>query len=185
MEEALVKNSQMLASLKKAHPDCVEKSKETTPFELTKISIEGLEILEEIPIDYDDWEETAPEEKWVIRTLKLWFFMQKNFNIVHRWAAWPEILSDKDFMKRAMAQIEDVVDDFGEYIQEKVDCFAIDDPAVMMQLEVLLYHLGGADRTDPHNEDTDSSVGTFLMFAVRDALLHCGLLPTIKANPPR
>jgi hypothetical protein len=37
--------------------------------------MEGLEILEEIPIDYDDWEETAPEERWVIRTLKLWFFM--------------------------------------------------------------------------------------------------------------
>ena len=42
--------------------------------------------------------------------------MQKNFNVVHRWAAWPEIMSDKDFMKRAVTQIEDVVDDFSEYI---------------------------------------------------------------------
>jgi hypothetical protein len=94
-------------------------------------------------------------------------------------------MSDKDFMKRAMAKIGDVVDDFGEYIQEKIESFAINDPAVIMQLEVLLYHLGGHERTDPHHEDTDSSVGTFLMFAVKDALLHCGLLPEMKSNPPR
>ena len=54
-----------------------------------------------------------------------------------------------------------------------------------MQLEVLLAHLGGNERTDPHHEDTDSSVGTFLMFAVRDALEHCGLLPEVKRNPAR
>jgi hypothetical protein len=152
---------------------------------LTKISIEGLEILDEIPIDYDDWEESAPDEKWVIRTLKLWFFMQKNYNIVNRWAAWPEILSDKDFIKRAMAKIEEVVDDFGEYILEKVENFALDDPAIVMQLEVLLHHLGGPDLTDPHNDDTDSSVGTFLMFAVRDALIYCGLLPSCRVLPGR
>jgi len=185
MQEAITANAKKLADLTSKNPDIAEKSKEVKKFELSKISTEGLEILEDIPIDYDDWEETAQEEKWVIRTLKLWFFMQKNFNVVHRWAAWPEIMSDKDFMKRAIAQIEDVVDDFSEYITEKIDNFAIHDPAVIMQLEVLLYHLGGFERTDPHHEDTDSSVGTFLMFAVRDALEHCGLLPEVKANPPR
>ena len=116
MEEAKVANANKIAELTKKFENIAEKSKETKKFALTKISMEGLEILEDIPIDYDDWEETAHEEQWVIRTLKLWFFMQKNFNVVHRWAAWPEIMSDKDFMKRAVTQIEDVVDDFSEYI---------------------------------------------------------------------
>lgn len=111
--------------------------------------------------------------------------MQKNYNIVNRWAAWPEILSDKDFMKRAMDKIEEVADDLSEYILEKVENFAIEDPAIIMQLEVLLHHLGGPEFTDPHNEDTDSSVGTFLMFAIRDALISCGLLPTCKVIPGR
>jgi len=102
MQEAITANSKKLADLTSKHPDIIEKSKEVKKFELSKISTEGLEILEDIPIDYDDWEEGAQEEKWVIRTLKLWFFMQKNFNVVHRWAAWPEIMSDKDFMKRAI-----------------------------------------------------------------------------------
>ena len=106
--------------------------------------------------------------------------MQKNFALVHTWAAWPAIFNDDDFMKKATPLIEDVVDEFGDYIQEKAEIFALDDPAIICKIEVLLNHLGGNSKTDPHHEDTDSSVGTFLMFAVRDGLEFCGLLPGSK-----
>jgi hypothetical protein len=121
----------------------------------------------------------------VIRTLKLWFFMQKNFSIVHKWAQWPEIFQDNDFMKRASPIIEDVADEFGDYITEKTDIFAVSEPALIVQLEILLQHLGGAERTDPHHEDTDSSVGTFLMFAVKDGLENCGLIPNMRRIPQK
>jgi hypothetical protein len=38
---------------------------------------------------------------------------------------------------------------------------------------------------DPHHADNDSSVGTFIMFVLKDALLHAGLLPDKKRIPNR
>ena len=64
--------------------------------------------------------------------------MQKNFSVVHKWASWPEIFQDADFMKRASPIIEDVADEFGDYIPEKTDIFAVSEPALITQLEVLL-----------------------------------------------
>ena len=73
----------------------------------------------------------------------------------------------------------------GGYITKKRDKFAVSEPALITQLEVLLWHLGGAERIDPHHEDNDSSVGKFLMFAVKDGLENYGLLPNIRRIPQR
>lgn len=40
----------------------------------------GLEILEDIPFDYEDWEETAPEQPWCVKTLKIWFTLIKDYS---------------------------------------------------------------------------------------------------------
>jgi len=107
-------------------------------------------------------------------------------------------------MMRASGSIGYAADhfgDFGDYITkktdkfavsepygyktEKTDHFAVSEPALITQLEVLLWHLGGAERIDPHHEDNDSSVGKFLMFAVKDGLENYGLLPNIRRIPQR
>lgn len=60
-----------------------------------------------------------------------------------------------------------------------------DDVAHLAKVECLIKHLGGVSMIDPHHTDNDSSVGTFIMFVLKDALLHVGLLPDKKRVPSR
>ena len=41
----------------------------------------------------------------------------KDFAVVHKWASWPEIFDDKNFMKKATAVIEEQADEFYDYLQ--------------------------------------------------------------------
>lgn len=93
-------------------PDCQSKAPE--PFALKATTIQSLQILEDIPCDFSDWVETEAENKWVARTLKLWFFSRKNFAVIHKWVKWPEIVhsSDEVFFEKASKMIEDDVDEF-------------------------------------------------------------------------
>lgn len=141
---------------------------------------QGLEILQDCPIDYEDWSGSSAEEEWVIRTLKLWFFLIKDFAHIHKWASWPQIFDDKAFMKKAVAVIEEQADEFYDYLQAQAQKLVLDDPAHLAKAECLLKHLGGASMVDPHHSDGDSSVGTFIMFVLKDALSHAGLLPEKK-----
>lgn len=184
LELKMKENQDKIDETKKSFPDAEGETIETD-FALTSMTTQGLEILQDIPVDYDDWVETAIDETWVIRTLKLWFFMQKNFSIVHKWASWPDIFNDTSFMKKAVKIVEDIAEELDTYLPEKVDTLIFDDIAHLAKLECLLEHLGGEDYVDPHHEETDSSVGTFIMFVLRDALEYAGLLPQRKRMPAR
>jgi hypothetical protein len=97
IQEIIFKN--VLCALKGTDPNAPETAK----------------ILSEIPIDFEDWMSSVDEE-WVIRTLKIWFFMLKDFSIVHGWAKWPEIFDDKAFMKKATGVIEEQAEEFNDYL---------------------------------------------------------------------
>jgi len=55
----------------------------------------------------------------------------------------------------------------------------------MARVECLVKHLGGSVNVDPSAEACDSSVSTFVMFVLRDALEYSGLLPEKKRMPSR
>ena len=141
---------------------------------------QGLEILQDCPIDYEDWSGSSSEEEWVIRTLKLWFFLIKDFAHIYKWASWPQIFDDNAFMKKAVSVIEEQAEDFHAYLQVTSTKLVLDDPAHLAKAECLLKHLGGSGMVDPHHSDGDSSVGTVIMFVLKDALTHAGLLPDKK-----
>jgi len=65
------------------------------------MSLDGIEIIEEMGIDINDWIEISAENQWSIRTLKLWFFLQKDFAATNTWASWPAILDDEAFKEMA------------------------------------------------------------------------------------
>lgn len=116
----------------------------------------------------------------MIRALKLWFFLIKDFAHIHKWASWPQIFDDKAFIKKAVAVIEEQADEFYDYLQTQASKLVLDDPAHLAKAECLLKHLGGASAIDPHHTDGDSSVGTFIMFVLKDALAYAGFLSDKK-----
>lgn len=59
----------------------------------------------------------------------------------------------------------------------------MEDQEFLFRLECLIKHLGGSKEVDPSADECDSSVGTFLMFVIRDALEHAGLLIEKKCHP--
>ena len=66
---------------------------------------------EEIPCDFEEWQDTIKDDKWATRILKIWFSLLKNFSIVNKWAKWPEILNDSAFRPKAIKKVEDVVEE--------------------------------------------------------------------------
>jgi hypothetical protein len=55
----------------------------------------------------------------------------------------------------------------------------------LFRVQCLIKHIGGADNINPHHDDTDNSVGAFMMFVIRDALIFGGLLSEKKSVPAR
>ena len=108
--------------------------------------------------------------------------MIKDFAVVHQWAKWPVIFDDKAFMKKAVDVIEEI-EEFNDYLHSNASKLILDDVAHLVKVECLLQHLGGSSMVDPHHADGDSSVGTFIMFVIKDALQHAGLLPDKKRVP--
>lgn len=44
-------------------------------FELNAMAKDGIDIIQEVGIEYQDWVESSVDSDWTIRTLKLWFFL--------------------------------------------------------------------------------------------------------------
>lgn len=78
-----------------------------------------------------------------------------------------------------------MIDEFHQHLIEKSACFFVDDPELMLKTECLIKHLGGKKAIDPSGDDCDSSVGTFIMFVLRDYLEFSGLLPEKKRVPAK
>lgn len=154
-------------------------------FSLSNMTKDGIEIIEEMGIDFNDWVESSVDAEWSIRTLKLWYFLQKDFSATNDWAAWPNLFDDSAFMEKACDQIEDVIDEFHQHLIDKSATFFCADPELMLKAECLIKHLGGAKQIDPSGDDCDSSVGTFIMFVLRDFLEFSGLLPEKKRVPAK
>ena len=55
----------------------------------------------------------------------------------------------------------------------------------LFKIQCLILHIGGTENINPHHEDTDSSVGAFMMFVIKDALEFSGLIPEKKRVPAR
>lgn len=70
-------------------------------FQLSQMTKDGIEIIEELGIDFNDWVESSVDSEWSIRTLKLWFFLQKDFSKANSWADWPNLFDDSEFMENA------------------------------------------------------------------------------------
>ena len=79
---------------------------------MTGMTKDGIEIIEEMGIDFGDWVETSVTSEWSIRTLKLWFFLQKDFSASNDWAQWPKIFDDEAFMEQACDEIEENIEEF-------------------------------------------------------------------------
>lgn len=146
---------------------------------------DGIEIIEEMGIDYQDWIESSVDSEWTIRTLKLWYFLQKDFSVENDWAAWPNLFDDSVFMGKACDQIEGVIEEFHQHLISKSETFFCEDPEIMLKAECLIKHLGGPKSIDPSGDECDSSVGTFVMFVLRDFLEFSGLLPEKKRAPAK
>ena len=86
-------------------------SEKLAPFLMPEKTIQSLSILEEIPCDFEEWQDTIKDDKWATRILKIWFSLLKNFSIVNKWAKWPEILNDSAFRPKAIKKVEDVVEE--------------------------------------------------------------------------
>ena len=149
------------------------------------MSRDGIEIIEEMGIDVNDWIESSADNEWSIRTLKIWFFLQKDFAATHDWASWPAIMDDDVFKPKAEEEVERVIEDFHQYLIEKSQNFYSDDPEVLLRTQCLIEHLGGAKKIDPSGDDCDSSVGTFVMFVIRDYLEFAGLIANKKKQPSK
>lgn len=182
LEMAITKN---LAKIKKLTGEGAEGQEDDTAWEISEICSQGLEILQDCPIDFEDWSTTSAEEEWVIRALKIWFFLIKDFALIHKWASWPKILDDAAFIEKAKDVIEEQADDFYDYLLNNAEGLILDDVAHLAKAECLLKHIGGTDAIDPHHSDGDSSVGTFVMFILKDALQHAGLMPDKKRMPAK
>ena len=86
-------------------------------------------------------------------------------------------------MKHACEKIEPEISDLHGYLTSKPAEFKLDDLDVLLHTECLVKHLGGQSEINPSAEDNDSSVGTFVMFILRDALEQVGLMPEKKVVP--
>ena len=85
-------------------------------------------------------------------------------------------------MEKACDKIEDVIEEFHQHLIDQSSSFACEDPEVMLKTECLIKHLGGFKQIDPSGDDSDSSVGTFMMFVIRDFLQFSAILPAAKAD---
>lgn len=107
-------NTTKLAKINKERPDAA--SEKLAPFVMSEKTLNSLQILEEIPCDFEDWEELMKESKWATRILKIWFSLLKNFSIVHKWAKWPEILNDVAFRSKAVKEVENEIEELDSYL---------------------------------------------------------------------
>ena len=165
----------------KSNPN-VDKEADTATFELSQMAQESLEIIKDMGIDYDDWIESSSTNEWTIRTLKLWYSLLGEQS---SWAQWPAIFDDAEFMKNASQKIESEIPDLHGYLTKKPAEFKFDDFTVLIKVEALIKHLGGQSQVNPSADANDSSVGTFAMFVLRDALEFSGLIPEKKGGMQR
>lgn len=93
---------------------------------------DGIEIIEEMGIDFEDWVDSSVDSEWSIRTLKIWYFLQKDFAKTHEWASWPLIFDDSAFMEKACDDIEVVIEEFHQYLIDKSAAFFSEDPQVLL-----------------------------------------------------
>ena len=149
---------------------------------MSEMAKESLEIIKDMGIDYDDWIDASIDNEWTIRTLKIWFYLLEEKSA---WAQWPAIFNDADFMTHACESIESEISDFYGYLTSKPSQFKFDDLTILLQIECLIKHLGGPSQVNPSADDNDSSVSTFIMFVLRDALEFAGLMPEKKSVPHR
>ena len=172
-----------ILEIKNKFPDAASSAASSETFQLSQMTKDGIEIIEEMGIEYNDWIESSVDSEWSIRTLKLWFFLQKDYAKTHDWASWPQLFDDSAFMEKACDQVEEVIEEFHQYLIEKSETFFSDEAEIMLRAECLIKHLGGPKEIDPSCDECDSSVGTFVMFVLRDYLEFSGLLPEKKRVP--
>ena len=133
-----------IQALKDQHPGLnPQAGSGDTAFKISQMSKDGIEIIQEIGIEYNDWEECNKDSNWTIRTLKLWFFLQKDFLVANKWAAWPDLFDQSAFMDKACEQIEDVIDDFHQYLLDSEQTLVCEDAETMLRAECMIKHLGG------------------------------------------
>ncbi len=172
-------NDAKIEQLLKTSPSCT--SDNVGPFVLREQTINSLQILEDIPCDFSDWVDTESESEWVARTLKLFYFCQKKFIMINKWARWPDIFHtpDEKFFEKASKAIEDNVEELDQYLQST--CKQMDLQSMsgeqMARVECLVELIGGIKQCDPHCESVDSSICQFIMFVMRDVLRYLGLTP--------
>ena len=139
------KNSEQIAEIMKKHPDAESKSDQAA-FELNDIAKDGIDIVKDIQIEYDDWIEASVDSEWTIRTLKLWFFMLKDKNA---WSQWPAIFNDATFMAKACETIKEEIEELHTYLVNGSQKFTFDDLEHLIRVECLIKHLGGYNAVDP------------------------------------
>jgi hypothetical protein len=106
-----------------------------------------LEILEDAPLDIEEWIEEQKENEWVIRTVKLWFTLHSSYN-KQDFVQFPAILDDQAFFAKAIAILKPEVDDIATYIMKAGNNFEFTDD-VLLRLNALITHLGGVDQVNP------------------------------------
>ena len=83
---------------------------------MSETTLNSLQILEEIPCEYEDWEELVKASKWATRILKIWFSLLKSFSLVHKWAKWPEISNDVAFRSKAVKEVGNELEELDSYL---------------------------------------------------------------------
>ena len=118
-----------------------------TPYVPSDSTVQSLSILEEFPCDFEDWEETCKTDIWATRILKIWFTIERDFAIIHKWAKFPDCLNDEAFRSKAIPQVEDIIEELDTYLQEKITDANLDEMSTekLAHLEILINHLGGVE----------------------------------------
>ncbi len=72
----------------------------------------------------------------------------------------------------------------GEYFEKCAADFDFS-PCNLNKIQKLIEHIGGIDCIDPHHMQSDSSIGAFMMYVIKDACDYAGLMPKKKEVPSR
>ena len=73
----LMNNEEEIAKLRTTNPEAENQEVTNSNFALQKRSLNSLEVLNDTDFDAEEWLSSHSDNQWVIRTLKLWFTLNK------------------------------------------------------------------------------------------------------------
>ncbi len=163
----MIQLEEAIDKLKSSSPDAENHDLSELKFALSQRTTQSLEILEDAPLDIEEWVTEQQANEWVVRTVKLWFTLHSAYT-KQDFVQFPAILDDQAFFAKAIDVLRLEVEDIATYVKKGGEYFQFTDD-VLMRVHALITHLGGVENVNPQGDNTDDQLGAFMMFVIRDA----------------